>query len=64
MIYIDPGNIPTLALIATTTFPHQPPLRYPAAVRPFYTMPCADDPLYSNSYDVYMRGQEIMSGTK
>jgi aspartyl/asparaginyl-tRNA synthetase len=36
--------------------------RFPMSVRPFYTMPCADDARYSNSYDVYMRGQEIMSG--
>jgi hypothetical protein len=26
--------------------------RFPAAVRPFYTMPCPDDARYSNSYDV------------
>ncbi|VAI88551.1 unnamed protein product [Triticum turgidum subsp. durum] len=30
--------------------------RYPLAVRPFYTMPCYDDPAYSNSFDVFMRG--------
>ncbi|CAH8353161.1 unnamed protein product [Eruca vesicaria subsp. sativa] len=36
--------------------------RYPTAVRPFYTMPCADNPLYSNSFDVFIRGEEIMSG--
>ena len=33
-------------------------------VRPFYTMPCAHDARYSNSYDVFMRGQEIMSGAQ
>ncbi|CAM9132998.1 unnamed protein product [Chrysoparadoxa australica] len=38
--------------------------RYPAAVRPFYTMPCADDSNYSNSYDVFIRGQEICSGAQ
>jgi aspartyl/asparaginyl-tRNA synthetase len=27
-------------------------------------MPCSDDERYSNSYDVYMRGQEIMSGVE
>ncbi|GJM90176.1 hypothetical protein PR202_ga06433 [Eleusine coracana subsp. coracana] len=27
--------------------------RYPSAVRPFYTMPCSDDPLYSYSFDVF-----------
>ncbi|CAF2047298.1 unnamed protein product [Brassica napus] len=30
--------------------------RFPTAVRPFYTMPCADNPLYSNSFDVFIRG--------
>jgi aspartyl/asparaginyl-tRNA synthetase len=38
--------------------------RYPMDVRPFYTMPDKDDPRYSNSYDVMMRGQEIMSGAQ
>ena len=38
--------------------------RFPMEVRPFYTMPCKDDPRYSNSYDVMMRGQEIMSGAQ
>lgn len=38
--------------------------RYPLAVRPFYTMPCADDPQYSNSYDVFIRGEEIISGAQ
>ncbi|CAD7699370.1 unnamed protein product [Ostreobium quekettii] len=38
--------------------------RYPAAVRPFYTMPAADDPNYSNSFDVFMRGEEIISGAQ
>jgi hypothetical protein len=31
--------------------------RYPLAIRPFYTMPCPDDPRYSNSYDMFIRGQ-------
>ncbi|XBH69177.1 hypothetical protein VPH35_097141 [Triticum aestivum] len=31
--------------------------RYPLAVRPFYTMPCYDDPAYSNSFDVFIRGE-------
>jgi aspartyl/asparaginyl-tRNA synthetase len=30
--------------------------RYPLAVRPFYTMPCYDNPAYSNSFDVFIRG--------
>ncbi|KAM0944358.1 putative aspartate--tRNA ligase [Dioscorea sansibarensis] len=38
--------------------------RYPLAVRPFYTMPCADDPAYSNSFDVFIRGEEIISGAQ
>ena len=36
--------------------------RYPSEVRPFYTMPCADDDKYTCSYDVFMRGEEIISG--
>ncbi|KAI3468450.1 hypothetical protein Pfo_025113 [Paulownia fortunei] len=38
--------------------------RYPLAVRPFYTMPCHDDPNYSNSFDVFIRGEEIISGAQ
>jgi len=38
--------------------------RYPDAARPFYTMPCHDDPNYSCSYDVFMRGEEIISGAQ
>jgi aspartyl-tRNA synthetase len=38
--------------------------RYPMAVRPFYTMPAVDDPNYSNSYDVFLRGEEITSGAQ
>ncbi|KAJ0241548.1 hypothetical protein HA466_0209710 [Hirschfeldia incana] len=38
--------------------------RYPTAVRPFYTMPCADNPVYSNSFDVFIRGEEIISGSQ
>lgn len=38
--------------------------RFPASIRPFYTMPCADDPRYSNSYDVFLRGEEITSGAQ
>ena len=38
--------------------------RYPLCIRPFYTMPCADDNRYSNSYDVFMRGEEIISGAQ
>lgn len=38
--------------------------RYPAAARAFYTMPAPDDPRYSNSYDIFLRGQEISSGAQ
>ncbi|EKX47693.1 hypothetical protein GUITHDRAFT_69446 [Guillardia theta CCMP2712] len=38
--------------------------RFPAAVRPFYTMPCPDDERFTNSYDVFLRGQEICSGAQ
>jgi len=38
--------------------------RFPADVRPFYTMPCPDDPRYTNSYDVFLRGEEICSGAQ
>jgi aspartyl-tRNA synthetase len=38
--------------------------RYPADVRPFYTMVCADDSNYTCSYDVFMRGEEIISGAQ
>lgn len=36
--------------------------RYPKKARPFYTMPCHDDPNYTLSYDFFMRGEEIVSG--
>ncbi|KAG8849711.1 aspartate transaminase aat1 [Tulasnella sp. 330] len=38
--------------------------KFPTAVRPFYTMPDAADPNYSNSYDFFMRGEEILSGAQ
>lgn len=38
--------------------------KYPLAVRPFYTMPCPDDPKLSNSYDLFIRGEEIVSGAQ
>lgn len=36
--------------------------RYPLLARPFYTMPAPDDGRYTNSYDVFIRGEEIISG--
>jgi aspartyl/asparaginyl-tRNA synthetase len=38
--------------------------RYPSAIRPFYTMACPDDGDYSNSFDIFMRGEEIISGAQ
>lgn len=38
--------------------------KYPAAIRPFYTMPDPDDRNYSNSYDIFIRGLEICSGAQ
>lgn len=38
--------------------------KFPLAIRPFYTMPCPEDPRYSNSYDFFMRGEEILSGAQ
>ena len=37
---------------------------YPLAARPFYTMPHPENPELSNSYDFFMRGEEIMSGAQ
>ncbi|XP_045117848.1 aspartate--tRNA ligase, cytoplasmic-like [Portunus trituberculatus] len=38
--------------------------KFPLAVRPFYTMPDPNDPKWSNSYDMFMRGEEILSGAQ
>ena len=38
--------------------------KYPLSVRPFYTMPDANNPKLSNSYDFFIRGQEIVSGAQ
>lgn len=32
--------------------------------RPFYTMPDPEDARYSNSFDVFIRGEEIISGAQ
>lgn len=37
---------------------------FPAAIRPFYTMVDPSDGNYSNSYDLFMRGEEIVSGAQ
>ena len=39
-------------------------IQYPLAVRPFYTMPDPEDPTLSNSYDLFIRGEEIVSGAQ
>ena len=36
--------------------------KFPASARPFYTMPDPNDPAYTNSFDIFLRGQEILSG--
>lgn len=38
--------------------------KFPLSVRPFYTMMDAADPRYSNSYDFFLRGEEICSGAQ
>ncbi|KAG8534366.1 uncharacterized protein KY384_001211 [Bacidia gigantensis] len=38
--------------------------QYPLSLRPFYTHPSPSNPELSNSYDFFMRGQEIMSGAQ
>ena len=38
--------------------------KFPNKVRPFYTMADPADPRWSNSYDMFMRGEEIMSGAQ
>jgi len=38
--------------------------KFPLSIRPFYTHVDPNNPLLSNSYDFFMRGQEIMSGAQ
>uniref|UniRef100_A0A6G1S816 Aspartate--tRNA ligase, cytoplasmic n=1 Tax=Aceria tosichella TaxID=561515 RepID=A0A6G1S816_9ACAR len=38
--------------------------KFPLAVRPFYTMPDPENNKYSNSYDMFMRGEEVLSGAQ
>ena len=37
---------------------------YPRSARPFYTMPHPTDPNLTNSYDMFIRGEEIISGAQ
>jgi aspartyl/asparaginyl-tRNA synthetase len=36
--------------------------KFPASARPFYTMPDPTDERITNSFDVFLRGQEILTG--
>ncbi|PNS18569.1 Aspartate--tRNA ligase, cytoplasmic [Sphaceloma murrayae] len=36
--------------------------KFPVAARPFYAMPDPEDPRFTNSFDIFCRGQEILSG--
>ena len=38
--------------------------KYPSSLRPFYTMVDPEDPRVSNSYDMFLRGEEIVSGAQ
>ncbi|CAF0992227.1 unnamed protein product [Adineta steineri] len=38
--------------------------KYPLAGRPFYTMHDPNNPKYSNSYDIFVRCQEVLSGAQ
>jgi len=38
--------------------------KYPKSARPFYTMPESEESPYTNSYDLFVRGQEIVSGSQ
>lgn len=38
--------------------------KYPLAIRPFYSMPCPENPKLSNSFDIFIRGEEIVSGAQ
>ena len=37
--------------------------KFPLNIRPFYTMP-SDDNIFTHSYDIILRGQEILSGAQ
>ncbi|KAL0233906.1 hypothetical protein PCE1_002411 [Barthelona sp. PCE] len=38
--------------------------KFPLSHRPFYTMPDPVDPTITNSYDIFLRGEEICSGAQ
>jgi nondiscriminating aspartyl-tRNA synthetase len=37
---------------------------YPKSARPFYTMPDPEDENFTNSYDAFIRGEEVLSGAQ
>lgn len=36
--------------------------KFPKSARPFYTMPDVTDPTFTNSFDMFVRGQEVCTG--
>ena len=38
--------------------------KFPRSARPFYSMPDPEDPRYTNAFDIFVRGQEIISGSQ
>ncbi len=38
--------------------------KYPKSARPFYTMPDPEDSNFTNSYDAFIRGEEVLSGAQ
>jgi len=38
--------------------------KFPSSIRPFYTMPDPENPQYSNSFDYFIRGEEVLSGAQ
>jgi aspartyl-tRNA synthetase len=38
--------------------------KFPASVRPFYSLPNPEDHKYTNSFDIFLRGQEVLSGSQ
>lgn len=38
--------------------------KYPLEIKPFYTMPDKENPIYSNSFDLDFKGREIISGSQ
>lgn len=38
--------------------------KFPLHIRPFYTMPDPNDGRFGNSYDIFIRGEEVLSGAQ